>query len=96
MSLPSVARSGVKFLVFSALFDFFNSPPVHFLTLLQLELVGPNDLNAILAHQSTNPGLADALAQFVQLLRHAGPDARDMNAVLSQSLFGGSTIGQPV
>jgi hypothetical protein len=50
-----------------------NDPPDHFLTLLRLELVGPNNLNAVLAHQSPHPALSDLQAKFVQLLGHARP-----------------------
>lgn len=37
-----------------------------------LELSAANDLNAILAHKSPDTALADADAQLLQLLRHAG------------------------
>jgi len=50
-----------------------NDPPDHFLTLLRLELAGPNNLNAVLAHQSPHPALSDLQAKFVQLLGHARP-----------------------
>ena len=39
----------------------------------RFEFASPNDLYAILAHQSPDTALADADAQFVQLLGHARP-----------------------
>ena len=39
----------------------------------RLELAGPNDLNAILAHQTTNAALPHPQAQLIQLLGHARP-----------------------
>jgi hypothetical protein len=50
-----------------------NDPPDHFLTLRHLELAGPNNLNAVLAHQSPHTALSDLKAKFVQLLGHARP-----------------------
>ena len=50
-----------------------NDPPDHFLTLLHLELAGPNYLNAVLSHQAPDMALADTDTQLVKLLGHARP-----------------------